>query len=87
MIELVILVLVGCLLGVITGLVPGIHVNTIAVIALEVFRTGRFELAALIVAMSIVHTFVDFVPSIVLAVPGEDNLLSVLPGQPGPLAP
>ena len=81
MIELVILVLVGCLLGVITGLVPGIHVNTIAVIALEVFRTGRFELAALIVAMSIVHTFVDFIPSIVLAVPGEDNLLSVLPGQ------
>ena len=79
--TLILFVLAGCVLGTITGLVPGIHVNTIAVIALELFRTGRFELVALIVSMSIVHSFVDFIPSILLAVPGEDNLMSVLPGH------
>ena len=79
--TLILFVLAGCVLGTITGLVPGIHVNTIAVVALELFRTGRFELVALIVSMSIVHSFVDFIPSILLAVPGEDNLMSVLPGH------
>ena len=79
--TLILFVLAGCVLGTITGLVPGIHVNTVAVIALELFRTGRFELVALIVSMSVVHSFVDFIPSIMLAVPGEDNLLSVLPGH------
>ncbi len=79
--TLLFFVLIGCLLGIMTGLTPGIHVNTIAVIALGLFQTGRFELVVLIVSMSIVHTFMDFIPSVMLGVPGEDNLLSVLPGH------
>lgn len=79
--TLLAMVLLGSLLGIVTGLVPGLHVNTVAVIALGLLQGAGLEVIALIVSMAIVHTFVDFIPSIALGVPSEDNLLSVLPGQ------
>jgi putative membrane protein len=81
MVELLLFALAGCLMGVATGLTPGLHVNTIAVMAVELLGLEKFELAVLITSMGIVHTFVDFVPSVLLAVPSGDNLLSVLPGH------
>jgi len=30
-------VIIGCLIGVVTGLTPGLHVNTIAIIGLSLF--------------------------------------------------
>lgn len=72
--------------GVFTGLIPGIHVNTVIVIVLamsgallEIF--GHQALIAFIVAMALTHTFLDFIPSILLGAPTEDNVLSVLPGH------
>ena len=79
--ELLLYVLIGCILGVLTGMIPGLHINTVSAIALGLFAMQRFELAALLAAMGIVHTFVDFIPSVSLGVPQEDNLLSVLPGH------
>jgi putative membrane protein len=73
---------VGCGLGVITGLTPGLHVNTVCLLGLSLYL--RFGLDAVdfgitMVAMSLTHTFLDFIPAIFLGVPEEDTALSVLP--------
>jgi len=79
--------LFGCLAGIVTGLTPGIHVNTVAALVLAglPFLSTHFSLIALgvfLVTMVIVHTFLDFIPSIFLGAPDEgETALSVLPGH------
>jgi len=81
MLELFLYVIAGCLLGVVTGLIPGIHINTVSAFALGVAVFGDFNLVVLIVSMSVVHTFVDFVPSILLGAPDAETFIAVLPGH------
>lgn len=82
MIELLLFALGGCLLGCFTGLIPGVHVNTVCALALALgIGYGDITLVVLIVAMSVTHSFVDFVPSIALGAPSEGSLLAVLPGH------
>ncbi len=78
--------LCGCLAGVITGLIPGIHVNLISVAILTfsnlLFKiTSPFILSVFIVAMAVTHTFLDSIPSIFLGAPDPDMALGVLPGH------
>ena len=83
---------VGALLGCFTGLVPGIHANTIAIllfsltIAIEEslgFLSETIDVKILIVvaiaSTSISHTFLNFIPGTVLGAPEENNALGVLP--------
>src|SRR3989344_8154957 len=85
MIELIIALIVGLLAGTITDLSPGIHINIVA--AFLTSSLGYFAgvpliaLAVFVVAMSITHTFLDFIPSIFLGAPEEDSFLSTLPGH------
>ncbi len=87
MILLVLLaVLAGVLAGTVTGLTPGIHINLVAVLLLAAspFLLGVFPLLALacfIISMSVVHTFLDSLPSIFLGAPDADTALGVLPGH------
>ncbi|MEK6941418.1 MAG: tripartite tricarboxylate transporter permease, partial [archaeon] len=69
------------ILGTITGLSPGIHINTVSAIALYFSAAQSTELAIMIVAMTITHSFVDFIPSILLSAPDEETMLSILPGH------
>ena len=78
--------LAGIMAGCISGLLPGIHINLVAVLllSLSAFFLAHFSPIALvvfIVAMAITHTFIDFIPSIFLGAPDEDSVLSVLPGH------
>ena len=80
-------VLAGYLLGIVSGLVPGIHTNNFALILLA-FSSFLSEnglpvvcIAAMILSNSISHTFHDIIPSIFLGAPGEDTALAVLPGH------
>ncbi|MEK6935289.1 MAG: tripartite tricarboxylate transporter permease [Nanoarchaeota archaeon] len=78
--------LVGVLAGTLTGLSPGIHINLVAVFLLSsslflLKFVSPIVLVVFIVAMSMTHTFVDFIPSIFLGAPDEDSSLSVLPGH------
>ena len=82
MIEYVFLCLVGCLLGVFTGLTPGVHVNTVCLVGLSLYGglgLNVVEFGVVMVAMSVTHTFLDFIPAIFLGVPDESTALSVLP--------
>ncbi len=85
-IEIIIALLLGIGVGVITGLLPGIHINLVAVILLSISAallqiTSPVVLVVFIIAMSITHTYIDYIPSIFLGAPNEDTLLSVLPGH------
>jgi len=74
----------GITLGVFTGLIPGLHVNTVAVSILSIGFLGLvdpYAIAVLVIAMAITHTVFDFVPSIILGMPEPGTALSVLPGH------
>ncbi|MFA5173916.1 MAG: tripartite tricarboxylate transporter permease [Candidatus Pacearchaeota archaeon] len=86
LIAIILALFLGILAGTLTGIFPGIHINLVA-ISLISFSTfflaivSPLILVVFIVAMSITHTFVDFIPSIFLGAPDEDTLLSTLPGH------
>jgi putative membrane protein len=86
-IDILIALLLGIGAGVITGIAPGIHTNTVAagVLAFLPILTAWFPPLALgvfLVSMVIVHSFVDFIPSIFLGAPDEaETSLAVLPGH------
>ncbi len=85
-IVLLLAILAGVLAGTITGLVPGLHVNLISAIllslsALVLSSFSPIIIAVFIVSLSISHIFINYIPSIFLGAPDEDNFLSVLPGH------
>lgn len=84
----------GAALGTFTGLVPGIHVNTLAALmllfypSLEAILSTVFPshhvpilVASCIVSAAVVHSFVDFVPSVFLGAPDPDEVMNMLPGH------
>ena len=81
----IISLLLGVICGIFTGLIPGIHINLISIILLSSLtkfsQIQPLVFVIFITALSITHTFLDFIPSIFLGVPEEDNFLSVLPGH------
>ncbi len=84
----------GAAIGTVSGIIPGIHVNTLAAIMLasypllqNIFSSFVPEayipvmLACCILSASVVHSSVDFVPSVFIGVPDVDSVLNVLPGH------
>ncbi len=85
-IQLSIALLAGILCGIFTGICPGIHVNLVAttLFALSPILLEFLEpltLCSFIISLSVVHSFLDTIPSIYLGAPENENALSVLPGQ------
>src|SRR5665648_424560 len=80
-------VIVGFILGIISGLFPGIHTNNFALLLLalapDAIEMGilPIHIAIIILANSITHTFLDIIPSIYLGAPDADTALTVLPGH------
>ncbi len=84
MIEYLLFAVLGILLGTLTGLIPGLHVNNISPILVGLVAgtaLDPYQAISLIVAMMITHTFLDFIPSTFLGVPSKDTALSVLPAH------
>jgi len=79
--EILFFILAGCFFGIATGLIPGIHANTVALVAVSLFGESGLAVAVMIVAMSTVQSFVDFIPSIFLGAGEESTFLSILPGH------
>ncbi|MBN2142892.1 tripartite tricarboxylate transporter permease [Candidatus Woesearchaeota archaeon] len=84
--EIIAAIILGMLSGIVTGLTPGIHVNLVAttLLALSPFLlryTSPFSLAAFIMSLAVVHSFLDTIPSTYLGAPESENALSVLPAQ------
>lgn len=87
-IELLLAILCGILVGIFSGLTPGIHINMISLLILGLSTTIVNKLGISIIAMctfiiatGITHTFLDALPSIFLGAPDENTVLGVLPGH------
>jgi len=70
----------------ITGITPGVHINLLSVLILSsspllLQYFSPINLAIIIIAMSVTHTFLDSLPSIFLGAPDSGMELSVLPGH------
>ncbi len=98
--EVDILIMVVCMasvgagIGVFTGMVPGIHVNTLAALMLasyvplseiiSLFFPPEYTAIAIcccITSAAIVHSSVDYVPSVFTGAPSPDDAVSMLPGH------
>ena len=84
--EIIIAIFLGCLMGVLTGLTPGLHINLVALILFSIspFLLGYTNVIAVvsfIIAMSITHTFTDFISATYLGAPADDTALAVLPAH------
>ena len=85
--------LIGGVLGSFTGIVPGIHANTLALILLSLavvaengldpfvaeYIDTRLLLVVIIASTSLAHTFANFIPSTYLGAPEGDTAISMLP--------
>ncbi len=86
LIEVILWLFMGIAFGTFTGLIPGIHINLVAVLVLSLsvsflISMNPLFLIVFISAMAITHTFVDFIPSVFLGCPDTDTELSILPGH------
>lgn len=83
-IEIFLFSLVGVFLGVVLGLLPGLHLNNLLPIflSLTILIPNPYLLIALIISAAIAQVFTSFIPSIFLGAPdGDNNSLAVLPGH------
>lgn len=74
----------GILLGTISGLIPGLHVNTLAVLLGSVATTmpgAPHLLGAAMLAAGVVHSFLDIVPALAIGVPDAAMAVTALPGH------
>ncbi len=77
----------GFLLGVISGLMPGLHVNTFAALLLGASSAmmdlglSPYHIAVIVLAASISQTFIDAIPTVLVGAPDSDTALAVLPGH------
>ncbi len=86
MLDLIAAFFLGVLAGTITGLLPGVHTNTVAILAVGALPilTKYFSLidvGIFLSVMVVIHSFLDFIPSIFLGAPDSDTALGVLPGH------
>ena len=85
-IELILALVAGCFFGIITGITPGLHINLVAAIlfSLSAFLlqyTNVIVLGCFIIAMSITHTFSDFISATYLGAPSDETALAIMPAH------
>ena len=86
--------LIGAAAGTFSGMVPGIHVNTLAMLLLlaspfllDVMsgfvpcEYGPLLLSCAVMSAAVVHSSVDFVPSAFIGIPDEETILNVMPAH------
>ena len=86
LIEFLLATFLGISAGIITGLIPGVHINLVSLllVSLSAYLLNIVSFPALgvfIIAMAITHTFLDTLPAVFLGAPDADTALGVLPGH------
>lgn len=74
---------IGVLKGTITGLIPGLHPNTVTFATLPLYFYLNLPLEiylCFLLGMTISHTFHEFLPAIFLGAAQAESALSVIPG-------
>lgn len=84
--EIIVSLSLGIVFGTLTGLIPGIHPNTVfmMIVSGALALTGTFPATCLmifIISVAVSNTFTDFLPSVIFGAPDPSTALSVLPGH------
>lgn len=83
--ELLLAAFAGAGAGAASGLLPGLHPNALAVLALGLLPAAGpgivLPLAVALVAMGIAHQFTSVIPASFLGAPGPEDALRALPAQ------
>src|SRR3989344_5188812 len=84
--ELLLMIVGGILVGVVSGLVPGVHINLVAALVVSFSSVllqwlSPLGAALFIVSLSVTHNFLDFIPSTYLAAPSAETCGGVLPAH------
>ncbi len=84
--EILVAIALGVCAGIITGLIPGIHINLVSIVLLSLSPillnyVPLLSLGVFIIAMAVTHTFLDFIPGVFLGAPESETALSILPGH------
>lgn len=83
MIKITLITIIGVFTGVITGLTPGVHPNTVIFLSLPFYFASGIEMifyGCFVAGLSVSHTFHDFLPSLFLGLPDSTTALSTVPG-------
>lgn len=72
--------LFGLFIGIISGLIPGLHSNTVIAVLSSVGLDDN-AMAIIISALFSAHIIASFIPSIFFGIPSDTSVVSVLPGQ------
>ncbi len=70
----------GFLLGIISGLLPGLHSNTI-ISVISTLGIDERALSIIIISLFPAHLVTSFIPSIFFGIPEAGTVVAVLPGQ------
>jgi|YelNatPaOPRAMG01_1025707.scaffolds.fasta_scaffold03694_15 putative membrane protein len=79
--ETIAFVLLGTAVGIVLGMLPGMHINNVLPLILALSFVSPHSLAVFIASLSVTQIFVGYISSIFLGAPNEDTSLSVLPGH------
>ncbi|MFB6110881.1 MAG: tripartite tricarboxylate transporter permease [Halodesulfurarchaeum sp.] len=74
----------GVVLGTVSGLTPGLHVNTLAILLASIapqIPAAPHLVGAALLAAGVVHSFLDIVPTLAIGVPDAAMAISALPGH------
>lgn len=78
--------LIGLAIGIVTGILPGVHVNVTATLAaaasvgLVAAGVPMLAVAGFIVTLSVTHAFFDIIPTVFLGIPADESY-ALLPSQ------
>ncbi len=78
--------LYGFLIGIVAGLIPGVHPNTFASLMLGASAVfipyfESHEIALIIFISSVVYSVVNIIPAVFIGVPDEDTAIAVFPAH------
>ena len=86
MINIFIAIILGILAGIITGMIPSLHVNTVGIVifsasTLLLNYISALTIASFLISIAITHAMFEFIPSITVAIPSEDTVMSIQPAH------
>ncbi len=78
--------LIGIILGSFTGIIPGVHPNTLSamIIASTPFLSKHFSpisITIILISMAITHTIVNIIPTTFAGIPEDDTALAIYPSH------
>lgn len=83
MLDLVAVTAIGVLAGSFTGMIPGLHPNTVIFSSLPIYLVAGTDFMmyiCFISGLSVSHTFHDFLPAIYLNAPSSESAVASIPG-------